>query len=500
VPSGVSYTVRVRRLLVLGCAAVAVAVPLAGGAASVPTAPGDGAPEWSPDGKRVAFLTSRGETTALAVVRLGRSGETRLLPFYAPQTPSPDPSAVALSPDWRLAAARRLVEGRLLLVVVRLDGAQELARTSTACCSRPAWSPDSTRVAFRRDDGALVAMRVDGSEQVRLAGTAGAVAWSPDGSQLAYIEGTTARRVHVVHADGQSDRVLDAGPADHPTWSPDGTRLAYVKSRAPGRAGLDLVVVPRPGGEAQVVPVSDLATGPFSWTPDGRRIVIARVSSGELPRLVEVDLAAGTTRPVPMPALQLPGQPRGVPLSGTQPAVSPDGARLAFTGVGECRDRWGIYVSTIGRADARRLTNDCRVVGSPRNDVLRGSILADILLGLGGDDRLIAVEPGLAGDTLVGGDGDDTLVGGLRGNALRGGRGDDVLRAGRSADILDGGPGRDRLLGHGGADYLYAVDGSRDVVVCGTNVRRRNTLERDEAWVDRLDSVARDCEVVRRRR
>jgi Calx-beta domain/RTX calcium-binding nonapeptide repeat (4 copies) len=65
-----------------------------------------------------------------------------------------------------------------------------------------------------------------------------------------------------------------------------------------------------------------------------------------------------------------------------------------------------------------------KVVGTPKNDVLRGTAKADKLLGKGGNDKLM----GLGGnDVLVGGPGNDTLVGG------------------RGADKLQCGPGRDTV-------------------------------------------------------
>jgi hypothetical protein len=50
----------------------------------------------------------------------------------------------------------------------------------------------------------------------------------------------------------------------------------------------------------------------------------------------------------------------------------------------------------------------------------------------------------------------------------------------------------------GGRDFVYAQDGRRDRIICGTNLDRKS--ERDEVWVDRLDDVAGDCEIVHRRR
>jgi len=93
-----------------------------------------------------------------------------------------------------------------------------------------------------------------------------------------------------------------------------------------------------------------------------------------------------------------------------------------------------------------------RLTGTNGVDVLRGSALRDVLSGRGGADR------------------------------LSGGGGDDSLTGGSGRDVLDGGSGDDVLL---------ARDGERDVVRCGAGS--------DRVVADRHDSIARDCEAVRRR-
>ncbi|WP_167853587.1 calcium-binding protein [Roseovarius aestuariivivens] len=68
------------------------------------------------------------------------------------------------------------------------------------------------------------------------------------------------------------------------------------------------------------------------------------------------------------------------------------------------------------------------VLGTSGNDVLKGSVIAEALLGLNGNDSLL----GFAGnDTLNGGEGDDTI---------------------------DGGPGADLLIGGPGSDRIYVDD------------------------------------------
>ncbi|KPX29379.1 MULTISPECIES: calcium-binding protein [Pseudomonas syringae group] len=98
-------------------------------------------------------------------------------------------------------------------------------------------------------------------------------------------------------------------------------------------------------------------------------------------------------------------------------------------------------------------------VASEGNDVLQGDeSVADILNGLGGDDKLY----GLSGnDTLNGGAGKDTLYGGA------------------GADTLDGGAGNDSLYGDAGNDtYLFYRGAGQD-------------------WISDYDSTAGNLDVIK---
>lgn len=100
--------------------------------------------------------------------------------------------------------------------------------------------------------------------------------------------------------------------------------------------------------------------------------------------------------------------------------------------------------------------------GTNGPNVLSGTAGADVLNGRGGNDR------------------------------LAGRAGNDRLFGGAGADRLFGGPGRDVLDGGRGNDTIAAADRTKDRIRCGTG--------RDVVVADRADVVARDCEVVRRRR
>jgi Ca2+-binding RTX toxin-like protein len=93
------------------------------------------------------------------------------------------------------------------------------------------------------------------------------------------------------------------------------------------------------------------------------------------------------------------------------------------------------------------------IVGTPGDDVLRGTTDADVIAALKGDDRVEALAGndvvcgGEGTDTLVGGEGADILLDGLGGGVFRGGPGNDNMRGavtvGDDSQSVAGGPGRD---------------------------------------------------------
>jgi hypothetical protein len=389
-------------------------------------------------------------------------------------------SAPRLSPNGLLLAFQRDTPAGRTLVVAGLDGSNQ--RTLFEDDAVPVgWLADSSRIVFRAPDyeyasAPLYSIRPDGSGLTAYPPSVHGVP-SPDGSLFAFVPNSLPARVHVVTSAG-TDETTIAAPADgggEPVWSPDGSRLAFW---SPSGASVQLAVA-RIGGGVREYPVGGSVNGSIIWSTGGRTISTASGAA-----LATVDVVART----------MTFRPWRSPLEANLVvfALSPDGTQIAFSAGGECRDRLGIYIAHNDGTDARRVTNSCRVIGTDGPDVLHGSF-SQVVVGLGGDDALYADDTYyyFDGNTLLGGPGDDRLFGGYGQDTLYGGPGDDTLSGGPSKDILVGGPGHDQIDGGGGDDTIGARDGERDRISCGSG--------NDVVYADRVDLVARDCEIVDRR-
>ena len=194
---------------------------------------------WSPDGRRLTFLTSTAGSTASALqIVPAAGGEATKLdagnPFY--WSWAPDGSTIVVHAGGAGAAYRSR------LAFLNVDGAvyEEGLAVRPAAFQTPAWSPDGSRLlvaAQSGDQAELVMTNRDGSlyRVLHRARTAPTFAWSPDGKQVAYItrtideEGVQAN-LHVIGVEerGPEPTVLTADTLVIGFfWSPDSSKIAY---------------------------------------------------------------------------------------------------------------------------------------------------------------------------------------------------------------------------------------------------------------------------------
>jgi TolB protein len=160
----------------------------------------------------------------------------------------------AWSPDDRKIAFMSARNGNAEIYVMNADGSavHNLTRSWQSEDDGPAWSPDGRRIVFYSDrDGGdvrppndeLYVMNADGRGVRRLTTNPGQdlfPVWSPDGKKIAFMsdpDGDRIAEIYVMNADGSAVRRLTHGATDNDyfgpaaTWSPDGTRIAFDSNR-----------------------------------------------------------------------------------------------------------------------------------------------------------------------------------------------------------------------------------------------------------------------------
>src|SRR5260370_10241756 len=177
------------------------------------------------------------------------------------------------------------------LYVMNADGCQTRL-TSDGLSGPGAFSPDATKVVFSRDYGLYVVDAKGGIPRPigKPFGMSSydSLALSPDGSRIAYMVFVTdgIYQIWTVRPDGPDQRMLMhlglceiGGGSGGLAWSPDGSTLAFHSSRGNPRTPTSALYTVRADGSGLRRIFSDGGVEPC-WSPDGSRIAFSR--DGEL--------------------------------------------------------------------------------------------------------------------------------------------------------------------------------------------------------------------------
>jgi TolB protein len=247
-------------------------------------------PEWSPDGRKIAY--SRGDrcqTEPLDVcnriwtVDADGSDARRLIPRRLPgilANREVSFQAPTWSPDGRRIAYEQSIweSQRSNLYVMNADGSGRRRLTRLRNARSPAWSPDGARIAFthrpeRPGYREIYVLTLKTGKLRRLTRTKAAdeslPQWSPDGRRIVYQRWGETYDVFVMNVDGSGQRNLSRRPGwlnGGPAWSPGGGLIAF----ASGGEDPVIYVTPADGsGRAQRVPRSPtLAEYELDWGPE----------------------------------------------------------------------------------------------------------------------------------------------------------------------------------------------------------------------------------------
>ncbi|HPC72958.1 MAG TPA: Tol-Pal system beta propeller repeat protein TolB [Syntrophales bacterium] len=193
-------------------------------------------PRWSPDGKRLSFVSYRDGNPQGYLMDVHRRTTQKIASYPGLNLPS----------SWS-------ADGKRMLVTLSKDGSEDIYMMDVPGGSlkrltnepsievSPSWSPDGRQFAFVSDRAGSPQIYVKGigeNSARRLTYEGGyntSPAWSPRGNRIVY-EGREGGRfqVFVIGVDGSLPPIrltADDSRNDSPAWSPDGRYIVFVSKR-----------------------------------------------------------------------------------------------------------------------------------------------------------------------------------------------------------------------------------------------------------------------------
>lgn len=260
----------------------------------------DEQPRWSPDAKRLAFLSDRGGSPQIHVLPAD-GGEARALTAFAGGV-----TAFEWSPDGTRVWAICEVEVDPDAHGERRDGAPpERSESAPEVAWRLPYKMDGRGYTLGREAHLFVVDAERGGE-VRI--TDGdfdvkAASWSPDGKQLVYSRNREGREAHrtdlwIGAADGSGEprqATREQATASSPVWSPDGRLIAFVGSIDAGDAQLRPWLLDPSTDQVTALGGDDLEVGSgeaLRWSEDSSAVLALLVENG-LPIVGEIAVDGG---------------------------------------------------------------------------------------------------------------------------------------------------------------------------------------------------------------
>jgi serine/threonine protein kinase/roadblock/LC7 domain-containing protein len=236
-----------------------------------------------------------------------RRSEPRVITSERYLTYSGHDYSPAVSPDGKLIAFASSRDGVQRIWIKQINGGSEVALTQ-GVDDFPRFTPDGASILYVHvgtpgQPASLWRVPVVGGEARRLIDQVLSADMSPDGTKIAFTRNVTENNtaagvLFLADADGSNVKEIaraDVG-ATHPRWSPDGKRVAVVATRG-GRVTQAVILVDAATGEAKTLssPPKAGEVSSVVWGLDGRHVYYVRAESveavvGSSARLIKHDV------------------------------------------------------------------------------------------------------------------------------------------------------------------------------------------------------------------
>jgi Tol biopolymer transport system component len=202
-------------------------------------------------------------------------------------------AAPALSPDGQSVAFTwtEKLDGTKQIYVKRPNDPEpvKLTNSQTGNIGYLVWSPDGSRIAFKRQNemgGAIYSIPSAGGDEhkivdLEIANLTSAIDWSPDGNELAFSDASLVPTKLAIYLfslrTGRKRRLTSPPPLAsgdwNPKFSPDGLTVAF--KRVIGFWADDIYAVPVAGGTPRRVTNAMRGIWGHAWTADGGSLIVS---------------------------------------------------------------------------------------------------------------------------------------------------------------------------------------------------------------------------------
>ena len=250
-------------------------------------------PRFSPDGGRVAYMSSRPDGSEIWIIELGDGSEHQLI---AGKGHDRDPD---WSPDGREIAFLSDRDGERGVWVVGVDGGAARKLCTKKSAGIPRWTPDGSQVGFIESSGPervlWVVDRQGGEPRQVLDGVAD-FDWYRDGRHVIYTTsgGESPGEMRAANLETGEERVLVKEPHRELRVAPDAKSVSYCSAISHFNMNLHVLQLhlpttpdglPQPAGEPIQVThgKGEWHVHNGGWSPDGKRVVYTRdTDTGDL--------------------------------------------------------------------------------------------------------------------------------------------------------------------------------------------------------------------------